>query len=224
LDRLKPRVSTSFDRPAASDGRFHLFCRDSGLGLNELFSSDRLSLRRLRRGNESLLLGIVHVVDKWNWDESQQSTQVQLLSAEIHEHEKKHAHHRTILVGDFNMNPFDAAMNIAPLLNAMMTKKCVQAGSRRLQKREYSYFYNPMWSLLGDETFGPAGTYYHSVSSKGFFGWNMLDQVLVRPAALKWFKNVQILTSAGKTSLQTKSKRPDKVRASDHFPILLELN
>ncbi len=51
----------------------------------------------------------------------------------------------------------------------------------------------------------------------------MLDQVLLRPSAIPWFEDVQILTQAGDKPLHTKSGRPDKNAASDHFPILLTL-
>ncbi len=83
--------------------------------------------------------------------------------------------------------------------------------------------YNPMWNLLGDRTPGPSGTYYHSSSSQGLYGWNMLDQVLFRRAAIPWFHDVEILTSTGTSELQTQMGRPNKTEVSDHFPILLTL-
>ena len=86
------------------------------------------------------LLGLVHVVDTWNWDEHNQSVQVSLLAEEIRRVEERVGHSRTILIGDFNMNPFAKAMNMAPGLNAMMTEHCVRKTSRTLQGKEYNYF------------------------------------------------------------------------------------
>jgi len=223
LEDLKSNVSSDFDCPGHVLGRFQLFSRNASLDLSEVYNGDRVSLRRLTYAGTELLLGMVHVVDKMNWDQANQSVQVHLLAKEIRRQEDRLGHDRTVLVGDFNMNPFDQAMNMAPGMNAMMTAKCVQRGSRKQQSADYPFFYNPMWSLFGDRTSGPAGTYYHPDSSKGVFGWNMLDQVLVRPSAIQWFDDVQILNSAGETSLQTNLERPNKNTASDHFPILLNL-
>lgn len=223
LADLKSKVSPSFNCPKAGLGRSQLFSRDANLDLSAVHDGDRVSLRRLQMAKTELVLGMVHVVDKWNWDEMQQSHEVLLLAEEIRRHEKRLANTRTILIGDFNMNPFDKAMNVATGMNAMMTARCVERKSRKHQRIDYPFFYNPMWGLFGDRTEGPAGTYHHPSSSKGTFGWNMLDQVLVRPDALEWFDDVQILTSAGQTSLQTSLDRPNGKIASDHFPILLKL-
>jgi endonuclease/exonuclease/phosphatase (EEP) superfamily protein YafD len=223
LNQLKSVVSPTFILPPASLGRFQVFTRNADLDLSQVHGGERISLRRLRYSGTELLLGIVHAVDKLNWDQANQSHQIQLLVAELSRHETALKHDRTMLIGDFNMNPFDQAMNMATGMNAMMTVKCVQRLTRKLQSQRYRYFYNPMWNLFGDRTPGPAGTYYHTTSSQGMYGWNMLDQVLIRPGALPWFDTVEILTEAGRTSLQTKSERPDKANASDHFPLVVKL-
>lgn len=223
LPTLRSKVSTTFSIPAATPGRFQVFSRNPDLDLQEVYGGDRISLRRLHHAGVDLLLGIVHLVDKMNWDANNQAAQVQLLAQEIHSQEDLRGHLRTVILGDFNMNPFDSAMNMAPGMNAMMSKNCVRRGERKLQGKKYRYFYNPMWSLFGDNTPGPPGTFYHSVSSQGIFGWNMLDQVLIRPSAIRWFSRVEILTSAGSTSLCRTSMRPNKSIGSDHLPIVLTL-
>jgi hypothetical protein len=222
LNDLRSRVSPAFDCPDPIVDRFQVFSRTIGLDLSVAYAGNRISLRRLRFSGTELLLGIVHLQDKMNCDMPNQQAQVQLLAGEICRYEDSVEHNQTILIGDFNMNPFDPAMNLATGLNAMMTAKCVQKGSRVQQQQSYRFFYNPMWGLFGDRTPGPSGTYYHTAASQGMYGWNMLDQVLIRPSAIQWFDNVQILTAAGTISLQTKLGRPKK-NVSDHFPILLTL-
>jgi hypothetical protein len=120
------------------------------------------------------------------------------------------------------MNPYDRGMNLAAGLNAMMTKECVKQGVRRHLNENYDFFYNPMWSLLGDLTDGPAGTVYDT-SNQGPYGWNMLDQVVIHHSIVNMFDSVRILTSAGNYSLKDDNGRPDSKNASDHFPILLTL-
>ncbi|MDA1014894.1 MAG: hypothetical protein O3A00_10640 [Planctomycetota bacterium] len=223
LAALQNRASAEFHMPRCAETRFQVYSRVQSFDLSEVYGGNRLSLRRLRFGNEQLLLGVVHVVEKRNWDELQQAAEVQLLASEICRHEDRIGHTRTILIGDFNMNPFDPIMNLAPGLNAMMTEACTARRERTVQGSQYRFFYNPMWGSFGDRTDGPAGTYYNRSSSKGMYGWNIFDQVLVRPDAVKRFDNVSILSAFGSTSLETSGGRPNRSLASDHFPILLSL-
>lgn len=223
LDALKKGVSESFLLPSAIGGRFQVFSRTPDLDLSESRDADRMSFRRLSYSKTELSLGLVHFVDMQNWDHQNQSSQIQIMAQTIRDHENKQRHDRTILIGDFNVNPFDKAMNMATQMNAMMTKKCAMRKPRTVNRQKYPYFYNPMWGLLGDRGAGPPGTYHHNKSTKGWYGWNMLDQVLIRPDALAWYEDVEILASAGSTSLQTGLNRPNKNRLSDHFPLLLKL-
>jgi endonuclease/exonuclease/phosphatase (EEP) superfamily protein YafD len=223
LQALRSEISPDFHRPFGLSSRFHLFSRDPSLDLSEIYDGDRVSLRRLYHGNAELLLGLVHVLDRRNWGELAQFAQVELLVKEIQRREDGEGHRRTILIGDFNMNPFDRAMTLFSGMNAVMALQDAGRGKRVVQGLEYRYFYNPMWGLFGDRTPGPCGTYYHSNSSDGHYGWNMLDQVLVRPDAMRWFGEVEILRMAGERLLHTKAGRPCKRSASDHFPILLTL-
>ena len=225
LATLKSNVSPDFYQPSSTAGRFQLFCRDAGLSLTEFYGGDRVSLRRLLYKRTEFILGLVHVVDRHNWDPMNQSTQVTLLAQELQQYEQKRGHSRTLLIGDFNMNPFDQAMTMAAGMNAMMTKKCVTRGSRTSQSRKYTYFYNPMWGLFGDNTPGPSGTYLSLQLVERRYGWNMLDQVLVRPDAIPWFKGVTILRNAGDTRLHRNSGRPEQdsgvrpLSTSPHFEV-----
>ena len=115
----------------------------------------------------------------------------------------------------------DRGMNLAAGLNAMMTKSCIERGSRTHLEKEYDFYYNPMWSLLGDNTDGPAGTVYDT-SNQGPYGWSMLDQVIINHSIVELFQNVRILTEAGTESLMNSKGHPDAKNASDHFPILVD--
>ena len=223
LSALKSEASPNYYIPIATEGRVQLFCRDVKLNFNEIYSGNRISIRKASSGGTELCLGFVHLVDKGNFDPMNQLTQAGLLVGEIKSTENKQGHTRTILIGDFNMNPFDQVMNVAGGMNALMAAGCVKAGSRKVQSVEYNYFYNPMWNLLGDRTPGPPGTFYHSNSGKGHFGWNMPDQVLLRPSVIPWFDDVRILTKIGNSPLDTKMGRPNESEASDHFPLLVTL-
>jgi hypothetical protein len=127
-----------------------------------------------------------------------------------------------IVLGDFNMNPYDRGMNLAKGLNAMMTRQCIAKGFRTHLTEQYEFYYNPMWSLLGDNSDGPAGTIYDT-SNQGPYGWSMYDQVLINQSIVSMFRDVRILTHAGKSPLVDENGRPDRENASNHLPILVTL-
>ena len=134
-------------------------------------------------------------------------------------------HKKTIIVGDFNMNPFDYGMIAGPAMNSVMTKKIASRGSRTIQKRKFHFFYNPMWGCFGDRSDGLAGTYYYDKSGHVNYYWNIFDQVLLRPELIKFFidQKLKILISDGNSSLLNSNGIPDCNHFSDHLPILFSL-
>lgn len=221
LESLRTDVDSRFYEPMATFGRFHVFCRDAGLNLSQISCDNRASFRRFTLGKCEMTLGVVHMVDRLNHDDTARLAEACLLSDSIRRLESDQRHERTVLVGDFNMNPFDPAMNVAHGFNAMMSARCVERRQRTYQERTYPFFYNPMWNLLGDWTPGPPGTYYNSSGGRGAYGWNLIDQVLMRPDVVPYFKAVNILESAGSMSLASRSGHPNRTDASDHFPLVV---
>jgi len=223
LRELKAAVSPDFLVPNfISEKRFHCFRRKARLDMSEVHNGFRTSVRKLHLGTQQILLMLVHGVDIRNYDTESRQEFAHLLSSEIQLVQEQQGTEKVLLLGDFNMNPYDRGMNLAAGLNAMMTKECVKQGVRRHLNKNYDFFYNPMWSLLGDLTDGPAGTVYDT-SNQGPYGWNMLDQVVIHHSIVNMFDSVRILTSAGNYSLKDDNGRPDSRNASDHFPILLTL-
>lgn len=223
LRGLKEAVSPDFFVPnSISEKRFHCFCRKSRLDMTEVHCGFRTSVRQLHFGDHRTLLVLVHGVDCRNYDAESRQEFAHSLSTEIQFIKEQQGVNKILLLGDFNMNPYDRGMTLAAGLNAMMTKECVKQGVRRHLNNDYDFYYNPMWSLFGDLTDGPAGTAYDT-SNQGPYGWNMLDQVVIHHSIVHLFEGVNILTSAGEHLLMDGNGRPDSKKASDHFPILLTL-
>lgn len=147
------------------------------------------------------------------------------LSRTIREIEHDVGHTRTILLGDLNANPFDIALVSSAGLNATMSKEIAIRRTRIIQSRKYPFFYNPMWSLLGDNTPGPPGTFFFRQAEDVCYYWHMIDQVLLRPELMqKLAENTpNIITNAGDLDLLSKG-RPNRYNYSDHLPILFRLN
>ena len=155
----------------------------------------------------------------WRNISSQTSALIEMARI-IREEEDRCGHRRTIVVGDFNSEPFSEGMTLSNGMHAVM---CRQVASR--EQREISpfgsfpLFYNPSWSLYGDDRSDPPGTYYRTSAEENCQFWHIFDQVLIRPALLPYLpkNSINILTTAGGENLLNKSGFP---LASDHLPIL----
>jgi hypothetical protein len=140
--------------------------------------------------------------------------------------EREDGHSRSVVVGDFNQNPYSDGLLAANGFHAIMDAKEARKGHRRVQSTDWDYFYNPMWGLLGDHSKGPPGTHYYRGSGLLEQQWHMLDQVIVRPSLLDHFdpERVSIVTNLGAVDLLTMGRRPHRGTFSDHLPIYFEIN
>jgi hypothetical protein len=131
---------------------------------------------------------------------------------------------KSVIIGDFNMNPFEKGMVSADGFHSIPCSKVIQTkkGKRTIRDREHTMFYNPMWNLLGDIDNKP-GTYYHSSNSYNVYFWNILDQVIMRPDLIDYFDkySLKILTNTGEISLIDNNGKP---KVSDHLPITFRFN
>jgi len=213
--------------PGIGCTRIEIFTRFSNKLLIPIFESDRLTIRHLKLpGLTNILIAANHFPSKRNWKDSSQAFECVILADSIRIAEDEVGHSKTVLIGDFNMNPFEEGVISARGLHAVMTKNIALKNSRIVQGNKYLFFYNPMWSLFGDGSPGPAGTYYFSSSEHNVIFWNIFDQVLIRPDLVGLFKNedLRILESDGVKSFLTRQKVPDIQRYSDHLPIFFKLN
>lgn len=223
LAALQRNVCADFFYPhVISDKRFHCFCRIRTMDLSEVHDGDRISVRRMRLGSRPALLALVHGKDMRNNDANARQEFAHEAALALQTVSDNQGTNRFVILGDFNMNPYESGMGLATAFNAMMTKSCTAPGKRTHNGKPYDFYYNPMWSLFGDNSPGPPGT-VHDISNQGPYGWSMLDQVLLHHTMVDRFQSVQILTHAGATSLTKNNGRPDAAAASDHLPILVDL-
>lgn len=171
---------------------------------------------------DPLLLIALHLPSKLFVDSFGQMTEASKAVKAIQQAEAVAGHQRTIVVGDFNMNPFEPGIVGADGFHAFMDRR--DARDRTIRGVTYSSFYNPMWSRFGDLTPGSPGTHYYRGDMVSFH-WNMFDQVLLRPALAQTFSadHLNILDRIGDVSLVDSNGRPSRA-FSDHLPILFEVN
>jgi len=167
----------------------------------------------------------VHLRSKLFQSQEDQAFHAASVNADIEEIEAQVGHRRTLLIGDFNMDPFEQGLVSSDCFHAVMSRRTAQRQSRTIDGRERFFFYNPVWNLLGDHP-SPPGSYYHAGSARTEYFWHFFDQALLRPDLLDYFRDtgIEVLTRIGERSLLTRNGFPDSNTGSDHLPLLLELS
>ena len=171
-----------------------------------------------------MLVAGVHLTSKFGGTtEADQTAIASEVIAELNEVEDREQHRNTIMIGDFNMQPYDPGMTNLIGIHGVMTQRLAKAPDRKYRQKFRRSFYNPMWGLFGDRTAGPPGSHYWQASVLSNTHWGMLDQVLLRPVLTEHLKNVMILDSDGEHSLVDGTGVPSNKHLSDHLPVLTVL-
>jgi len=180
----------------------------------------------------TLIVGMIHGVSKWRSSEEKQEMGMGDFIADISRCESDHNCTNTIVIGDFNVNPFEEACISARNLHAIPFREEVQkkrrghpVGSRGIDKRSVPMFYNPTWKLMGRKA--PPYTTYH-YDSRGEpinYYWNAFDQAIVRPQLIKAFdeNRLSIITATRNHALIKENGTPDEKNYSDHLPLFCVL-
>ena len=129
----------------------------------------------------------------------------------------------TIVVGDFNENPYNEGCLSAERFHGIPVSKETEREKRVVSGEEFKMFYNPMWNFFGDFNY-PPGTYYYAGGNSEMPYWNIFDQVLMRPAMRHRFidSSLKIITSTETKSLIDEKGYPCS-EISDHLPIVCEI-
>lgn len=213
--------------PLFENSYFSVFTKLEGTFSRPIKEEKRIQARNVIDpvfGNFTLVL--IHYQSRLNWDESDQNAHSSEIKYFIDSVEMIAGHDRTIVIGDFNMNPFQMGMVQTSGLHATMDRRIAEMGSRVLDGKIYKFFYNPMWSFFGEKGKGEVnGTYFYRAAKPVTYFWNIFDQVILRPSLLDIFdeESLQILTQIGNTKLLNQQNVVD-TRISDHLPVVFELN
>jgi len=221
IARLNTGARAQFYLPLNPSERFIFAVALPPRSFTPVYDSAGVSVRHLRPpiGQDALLVAL-HLPSKLFLSADEQALLAPRTSQMIERLEKRVGHCRTIVIGDFNMNPFEAGLVSSEGFHATMARSIAAKESRTVMGQARRYFYNPMWSLLGDCSPGPPGTYFYSSSSPLAFFWNTFDQVLLRPDLANSFQpgDVRVIDSVGSQSLLTSAGLPNRA-ASDHLPL-----
>jgi hypothetical protein len=217
-----------FYSPKRIYDKVEVFTRFHSDFLSIVRESDLATIRSLSiPGKSEILLAITHFPSKLHLSTDGQAMRCVDLARDIASAEEFVQHHRTVLVGDLNMNPFENGVVAASGLRGTMSR---EIATHQNPGKHNHYFYNPMWNFLGDAQSGypgVSGTYYYKNSSDPVnLFWYTFDQVLVRPDLLESFDTnfLRILVSDGMQSLLNRNGLPGGKNGSDHLPLLFRLD
>ena len=172
----------------------------------------------------SLLLSLVHLQSKMGIDPASVDMMATRFRPQIEMMEQSVRHSRTLVMGDFNMDPFDGGLVDSEAFHSTMCRVIAKRGERTVRGASRKLFYNPMWRLLGDRSStSPPGTFYRNKSESKALFWHMVDQVLIRPEAVDLVNidSLEIVTNTSNLSLRSDNGLPNR-KYSDHFPIFIE--
>ncbi len=231
-----------------ASGNRYFFCKSNVRGIsiytsfnNASFeqkdtSSAFVSLVELKMLRKTLLFGAVHLPSKLTaGSAAHHAFVVRHVRKEIEDVEQASGHSNTILVGDFNMNPFEEGMVQPDAFNAAMCRQIAGNYKRSVSgigtggSVGYKYFYNPMWSFLCDlSRFCPGTYYYYANDFNNDYRWNMLDQVLIRPDLIPNFVSDDLRIfdkdAKGRMLIDTSRKSKSKTQIFDHLPVFFTLD
>jgi hypothetical protein len=169
LGALNSNGSVQFFAHESLGRKFRVYARFPIGSLRPVFGNDNgnLAMWRLALPDcEEILLVVVHGPTKLYSSDDSQALECTQIAAAIQQQEGKTGHSRTVLVGDLNMNPFETGVVGAGGLHAVMSQAVARNGSRIVNSVSYPFFYNPMWSRMGDASPGPCGTFYYKGRSR----------------------------------------------------------
>lgn len=195
--------------------------KNENLEMQPLLQTDHATIQLIHK---SIILCGVHLKSQIHSDhQGQREIRIEGIVNDIRKYEQYYNTSNTIIVGDFNINPYDSTCMDARYFHAIPVYEDAKRKTRKVAGREFFMFYNPMWNLLGDFNM-PLGTYYHNSGKTINTYWNLYDQVIIRPDLRKRFVNesLKILTATSNTQLIAKNGHPNKT-ISDHLPITFEI-
>ncbi len=200
-----------------------------GLKITEKSGHGRYGIYLLEAKNsENTILTVTHFPSKINYTPTDYLSLCIELKDDIEKVELIFETKNTIIIGDFNMNPFEDGLISSKGLHNINNKEIALTKTRNYNSRAYSFFYNPMWNFLGEKSKGTVqGTHFYNSYRPINHFWNMYDQVMIRPELISNFdeNKLDIISSINDKPLLHKKSQFTVINKniSDHLPIKLQI-
>lgn len=185
------------------------------------------SIYKIKNNEVDGLLIVVHLISKMNKSDEAQYNRACNIAKELGKCENdifRENDKKTIIVGDFNMQPYEPGMCSGYGFNATMSANHAEKVTRKVDGDTTYLYYNPMWALMGANN-PVQGSYYNACDKNDHaIYWYSFDSVLLRPWFIKKF-NWDYFKIIEKTSSHNfvPNTTIDKGKYSDHLPIKFEI-
>lgn len=188
-----------------------------------LVETTRYQILKIKTSAYILIIGAIHNVSKLSYEEEDQHAILQQIHTDIKQIEEKWKTKNTIIVGDFNVNPFEKSLISADSLFAIPFKEELEKTTAVRNGVKYEKFYNPTWKFLSCDS-APYASYYYNNSKLVNYYWNMFDQVVLRAEMLEAFdiNSLKIISKTTNHDLLS-NKKPNTENYSDHLPIYFKI-
>ena len=181
---------------------------------------NRYTLYSCKVDNISYNIVGVHLPAPPSSDSNDRKNIIRNVVQDIAEQERKEKNWLTIVIGDFNCNPFDEEVIQKDSFNAVLFKPLIKKQEViRYNDREWRRFYNPIIHFLSEDT-NTYGSLYYSSGSAPLY-WNSFDQVLVRKELIDNISSLEYIREITGKKLIKVVKPNDSI--SDHLPLLVNI-
>ena len=163
----------------------------NGIDIIPFKEENHYSIYKIKKNSRvDCLLVVVHLLSKKSKSNEAQYNRANHIARELNKYEQeifKSMEKRTIIVGDFNMQPYEAGICSGYGFNATMSANHAAKITREVDGEIVYFYYNPMWSLMGANKL-VQGTYYNSSDKDDHaIYWYSFDSVLLRPCYIEKF-------------------------------------
>ncbi|MDA3788991.1 MAG: hypothetical protein PF503_10945 [Desulfobacula sp.] len=179
------------------------------------------SLIKICRDNQKLIIGFVHFPSKFHHHPDELRRASEILRNQIFIEEKKHAINDSMVMGDFNVDPFEKPMVSFSGMGATNGIACSRREMVTRSGESNRLFYNPMWTLYSSYKDRP-GSHRYNRLGEDVVSWHFLDQVLIRPTLIDKFKFEALMLIKG-TKNYNYLNANQSPNLSDHLPLMCEI-
>ena len=194
----------------------------SSVTATPIFDGDKVSIREIQPPlGENLLLCAIHASSRMARDVAELNVLMPRAAAAVISAERTRGHDRTIVLGDFNLSPFDDGIISSESFHGVMSRKTAERISRTVYEKDRKFFYNPMWKFFAADD-PVCGTYHFSSNNPLEYFWHIYDQIIFRPILIKNLSEPPVLVIQKTKSYQLIDHN-GYPSVSDHLPILAKL-
>ena len=205
---------------AVQDDRKVTMIAKTTISIKAVQQQNRYSIYSVETAVKNYLLAAVHLEDRRNYKAAERIETIKCLVADIEQTEVLLKCSNTVVIGDFNANPYDEELLSKYAFNAVLFKSIIDknelTNSNSLKKKR---FYNPILHYISEDN-EMYGSFYHEKEYMTPY-WYCLDQVLVRRSLADKVEHIEYLKKINAKDL-IENTIPNR-KISDHLPLLVNL-